>query len=138
MVAGDDGRTILVVDGEPGDEGAICEAARSVDGRGLRLLVLLIPATVFDWAHLELGDDPNRVRDEIQWEQRRATTRMLDAAGVGAGYQMRQMRSRWALAELTSTLDGCGTLIVSTSSRFVRRRLATLARRARVSLQLVR
>lgn len=138
MVAGDDGRTILVVDGEPGDEGAICAAARAVDGRGQRLLVLLVPATVFDWAHLELGDDPNLVRDEIQWEQWRATTRMLAAAGVGAGYQLRQMHSRWALAELSPALDGCGTLIVSTSSRLVRRRLATLARKARVSLRSVR
>jgi hypothetical protein len=137
MAVGGEGRTILVVDGEPGDEGAVREAARAVEGCGPRLLVLLVPATVLDWAHLELGDDPNLVRHEIEWEQWRATTRMLAAAGVGAGYRMRQLRSRWALAELSAGLDGCETLIVSTSSRFVRRRLATLARKARVNPRLV-
>jgi hypothetical protein len=130
--------TILVVDGVPGDEPAIREAARLVDLGGTRLLVLLVPAMVLDWAHLEFGDDPNQVRLEIEWEQWRATTRMLDQAGVAPGYRMRRLRSRWTVPELADGPDRCESLIVSTSSRFVRRRLSTLARRGRIDLRLVR
>ncbi|MBS1679145.1 MAG: hypothetical protein JST08_17350 [Actinobacteria bacterium] len=138
LVAEADGQIVLVVDGDPGDADAIREAARAAGGRGARLLVLLVPVTVLDWAHLEFGDDPELVRQEIEWDQWRATTRMLDAAGVPAGYRMRRMRSRWAVADVTSTPDGCEALIVSTSSRFVRGRLAILARRSRISLRLLR
>lgn len=128
-------RTTLVVDGEPEDAVAITEAARAVEGLGARLLVLLVPVKVSAWAHLEFGDDPVLVRQEIEWEQWRDTTSMLEAAGVVQGYRMQHLRTRWGVSELNTSLDGCETLIVSTSSRVVRRRLESLARRGRIRLR---
>lgn len=132
----DDRRTILVVDGEPEDQAAIAEAARASDGAGSRLLVLFVPVTLSDWAHWELGDDPLLLRRQIEYDQYRTTMHMLAEAGVDDGYRMTHITSRWRVDELTTNLDHCHDLIVSTSSRLVRRRITHLARRRNVPLRL--
>ncbi|MFT3863745.1 MAG: hypothetical protein QM729_05685 [Solirubrobacterales bacterium] len=134
----EDRQTILVLDGEPGDEGAVIEAATATGGAGSRLVVLLVPATVTDWAHWELGDDPVVLRWQIEGEQRSLTMQMLDAAGMDNRYRMHHIKSRWRVAELDPHLDGCEELIVSTSSRLVRRRLGRIARRNRVPFRVAR
>jgi hypothetical protein len=129
-------QTILVVDGEPEDQTAIDEAARATGGAGSRLLVLFVPFSLAEWAHWELGDDPILLRRDIELQQYRLTTRMLQEVGIDGDYRVRYMRSRWRLDELKAALGQCERLIVSTSSRIVRGRAGSLARRRRVPLKL--
>jgi hypothetical protein len=135
IVATDSRRTILVVDGEPEDQAGIVEAARATGCAGSRLLVLFVPVSLAEWAHWELGDNPLELRQEIEWEQYRMIMRMLREAGFDDDYEMKHMKSRWRVDELKTTLGQSEQLIVSTSSRVVRGRAASLARRRRVPLK---
>lgn len=133
-----DRQTALILDGGPQDSEAIVETARVVRGGPTRLMVFVVPVMVADWAHLEVGEDPNGLRSLIRSEQERTITRMLEAAGVDGDFRMRWLRSRWRVGESTESLQDCDGLIVSTSSALVRRRMARLARQAGISCRFVR
>lgn len=134
-----DRRTVLVIDGDPRDEAAVMEASRASAGERDLVEIFLVPVVINEWAHWELGDNPDLLRFQIEYEQVKWVTELLEGvAHLEGRSQIHLLRSRWkADRPLRHALVDCDLLILSTSSALVRLWSTRMARRADLSTLVI-